>query len=73
MDIKQLEKLTPKQLVKYYKTLEAPPFEEMIGEFEASMIGKSSTLSKLSTKLVMYNPYLYGKWQCKGFTAESSE
>ena len=73
MNKKQLEKLSPRQLVKYYKTLDAPSFEEMDGEFEACMVGKTNQLSKISTKLVMYNPYLYGRWQRKGFTSESND
>lgn len=52
------------QVVALYHRLEAPPFEEMHGEFAASLLDQGSAASYLRGAIAVN---LRGRWLCKAF------
>lgn len=65
-DTSLLEKL-PEDLMKLFKTLEAPTLQEMHGEFNAVMLTQNSNLLDFAWRLAVYTPIWPGTWVGKSF------
>jgi hypothetical protein len=60
-------RLSAEDLVAVFKTLEAPGFEVMHGEFAALLLRQPSLAAALSGHLTCYNPLYPGMWLAKAF------
>ena len=60
-------RLSAEELLALFRTLEAPGFEEMHGEFAALLLRQPSAPAALSGYLTCYNPLYPGHWLAKAF------
>ena len=67
-----LKRLSTRELLALFKTLEAPAIAEMNGEFAACMLRYPSRLRFVLDHLGAYNP-VTGYWQCKAFRPASAD
>jgi hypothetical protein len=64
---------SPEQLMELFKTLPAPPIEEMHGEFNGSLLTQKNLAFDLAWRLALYNPLWPGIWVGKGFRPVSED
>jgi hypothetical protein len=67
-----LKRLSTRELLALFKTLEAPTIAEMNGEFAACILRQFSRLADAFGRLDAYNP-VTGYWQCKAFRPVSAD
>jgi len=56
------------ELLALFKTLDAPTFNEMDGEYHAELLDFGGLIPNIIGKLSTYEPVLNGKWLSKAFT-----
>ena len=58
------------EIMTLFRSLEAPSFEEMEGEYDAFLLDHGDPITNLISVLSMSNPLTTGRWAGKAFTAE---
>jgi hypothetical protein len=65
--IEMLKKSSPEEVLSLFKTLAAPDFSEMDGEYEATLTNHGNVIINMISKISVNNPII-GSWLCKAFT-----
>lgn len=68
-----LAQLPVRAVMKLFHELPAPSIEEMHGEFAARLLKQVSPAMGLTGQLVLDNPLLLGRWQCKAFRPDGAD
>ena len=71
--MQELAKLNALELLELFKTLEAPPFREMDGEYTAALLAQVSSLNSVLSHLTLKNHLWPGLWLAKAFRPINSE
>jgi len=69
--VQKLKKMSREELLELYKTLSAPAFEEMDGEFDGHTLDTGSDLGNQMSDWVM-NKTAMGVWKGKAYTPKTS-
>jgi len=62
-----LSRMNSEVLLSLFRTLEAPPHEEMNGEYAARLLQQTSSTRGALGQIAVNNPLLPGRWLCKAF------
>ncbi len=69
--VEKLKKMTREELLKLYKTLSPPPFEEMDGEYDGHTLDTGTELGNQYSEWIM-NKTAMGVWKGKAYTLKTS-
>lgn len=68
-----LARMSCRELMALFATLDAPPLVEMNGEYAASLLAQPGLLSGLIGRATVGNPVMPGRWLCKAFRPVTDE
>lgn len=73
ISLEKLKTLKWNELYELFKTLKAPSFSEMQGEYNAALLDCQGPFDNVLGSFALRNGIYPGKWLCKAFTAQDKK
>ncbi len=67
--VDMLKAMKVKEVLTLFKTLSAPSFEDMQGEFDGYLLDHGDPITNFISALSFSNPLMMGRWKGKAFTS----